>query len=112
MELHVLKYLLRVQRAELRPEQGGIDERTTTYRLLEGGARTAGADGGWTWAPEERPEFQNLAFPPPDVYARDGSEPRGVATSATKPEGGYFDVAATSLAAFSMNLATDFGCDT
>ncbi len=46
MGLHVLKYLLRVQRAELRPEQGGVDVRTTTYRLLEGGARTAGADGG------------------------------------------------------------------
>jgi len=27
-------------------------------------------------------------------------------------EGGYFDVAATSLAAFSMKVATDFGCDT
>ena len=25
---------------------------------------------------------------------------------------GYFDFAATSLAAFSMNAATDFGCDT
>jgi hypothetical protein len=28
------------------------------------------------------------------------------------PEGGYRRFAATSLAAFSMNAATDFGCDT